>query len=171
MAYEKNEPADVREVQEYLRCLSRVYPAIPPLAVDGIYGSETAEAVRAFQQGSGLPVTGETDADTWVNLRREWQRETATDLPPCPLAVFPAGDGVWETGDTGDGISVLQLVLGSLAGCLPGLLPAEATGVFDEATAAAVKAAQTIFGLEPTGRVDRRTWDRLAATHNTYVGG
>ena len=37
------------------------YPAIPRVAVDGIYGPLTAEAVRTFQSIFGLPATGVVD--------------------------------------------------------------------------------------------------------------
>jgi peptidoglycan hydrolase-like protein with peptidoglycan-binding domain len=32
--------------------------------LDGLYGAKTAKAVRAFQKASGLPQTGEADAQT-----------------------------------------------------------------------------------------------------------
>lgn len=41
-----------------------------PIGVDGDYGLGTADAVRAFQTDSNLPVTGEIDAETWPVLLR-----------------------------------------------------------------------------------------------------
>jgi peptidoglycan hydrolase-like protein with peptidoglycan-binding domain len=36
--------------------------------VDGRYGNDTYDAVRAFQEDQGLPVTGEVGPDTWAAL-------------------------------------------------------------------------------------------------------
>ena len=40
------------------------------VAIDGAFGPGTASAVRDFQTGSGLPVTGQLDAATWPVLLR-----------------------------------------------------------------------------------------------------
>lgn len=58
----------VRQLQEQLRAVASVYTAIPTIAVDGIYGPATAEAVRVFQSVFGLPQTGVTDFATWYKL-------------------------------------------------------------------------------------------------------
>lgn len=59
---------DVRLMQEYLTRISASYPEIPAPNPDGIYGSATEEAVRAFQQRFYLPVTGVIDVRTWEQI-------------------------------------------------------------------------------------------------------
>ena len=39
------------------------------LAIDGIFGPQTARAVRKFQELNGLPVTGQIDADDWAIIK------------------------------------------------------------------------------------------------------
>ena len=39
-----------------------------PTDVDGAFGGKTEEAVKAFQQANGLPVTGQVDTATWRKL-------------------------------------------------------------------------------------------------------
>ena len=51
----------VRQIQEQLNVVAEAYPLIPKIAVDGIYGPATAEAVRVFQSVFGLPQTGVVD--------------------------------------------------------------------------------------------------------------
>lgn len=58
----------VQQMQEQLNRISDNYPAIPKIAADGIYGSQTAEAVRIFQQIFNLPQTGVTDYATWYKI-------------------------------------------------------------------------------------------------------
>lgn len=60
----------VRQLQQQLNRIAQNYPAIPTLVADGIYGSQTAEAVRTFQQIFGLPPTGVTDFATWYAISR-----------------------------------------------------------------------------------------------------
>ncbi|HEX2130733.1 MAG TPA: peptidoglycan-binding protein [Actinophytocola sp.] len=45
-----------------------------PTEVDGVYGPATAQAVRDFQAGNGLAVTGEVSADTWPALAATTRR-------------------------------------------------------------------------------------------------
>jgi len=59
---------DVRTIQEQLNRIAQVYTAIPRLTVDGIYGQQTAEAVRSFQRIFSLPVTGVVDKATWYRI-------------------------------------------------------------------------------------------------------
>lgn len=56
---------DVATIQEYLAYIATVYPAIPAPTVTGVYGMETVQAVEAFQQQFGLPVTGTVGVTTW----------------------------------------------------------------------------------------------------------
>ena len=58
----------VRTLQNQLNRIARNYPAIPTVTVDGIYGPNTAEAVRTFQEIFDLPPTGITDYPTWYEI-------------------------------------------------------------------------------------------------------
>ncbi|MDD6212187.1 MAG: peptidoglycan-binding protein [Clostridiales bacterium] len=58
----------VYQLQEQLNTIAANYPAIPTVAVDGIYGEGTQEAVRTFQSVFGLPATGITDYNTWFKI-------------------------------------------------------------------------------------------------------
>lgn len=58
----------VRQLQTQLNRIARNYPAIPTVTADGIYGPETAEAIRIFQGIFGLPQTGVTDYATWYEV-------------------------------------------------------------------------------------------------------
>ena len=58
----------VRQIQEQLNVVAEAYPLIPKIAVDGIYGPATAEAIRVFQSVFGLPQTGVVDYRTWYKI-------------------------------------------------------------------------------------------------------
>ena len=59
----------VRQMQEQLNAIAQSYPALPKIAVDGIYGEDTQNAVREFQKVFGLPVTGVVDYPTWYEIQ------------------------------------------------------------------------------------------------------
>lgn len=58
----------VSQLQEQLNAISNGYPAIPKIAVDGIYGPKTEAAVKKFQSVFNLPVTGVVDYPTWYKI-------------------------------------------------------------------------------------------------------
>lgn len=58
----------VRQLQEQINRISKDYPYVPAVAVDGVYGQATADAVRRFQNVFGLPQTGVTDYPTWYKI-------------------------------------------------------------------------------------------------------
>lgn len=57
----------VAQLQLVLRGLAGAYP-IPPVPLDGCFGAETEEALKAFQRIAGLPRTGCADRKTWRAL-------------------------------------------------------------------------------------------------------
>lgn len=59
----------VRQIQEQLNRISQSYPAVPKVNADGIYGSQTAEAVRIFQNVFGLSQTGIVNYSTWYKIQ------------------------------------------------------------------------------------------------------
>lgn len=59
----------VRQMQDQLNTIAEVYTAIPTIAVDGIFGEGTQNAVREFQRVFGLPQTGIVDYPTWYKIQ------------------------------------------------------------------------------------------------------
>lgn len=55
-------------IQEQINRIARNYPAIPTITVDGIYGNNTANAVRVFQGIFNLPQSGIVDYPTWYKI-------------------------------------------------------------------------------------------------------
>ena len=65
---EGNRGEKVRLLQYMLAVLAEYIPEISSVTVDGIYGPNTAAAVRAAQRWLGLPVTGSVDEITWDEI-------------------------------------------------------------------------------------------------------
>lgn len=54
--------------QALLMALGDVYGSIPSPSMSGILDDATADALSAFQQLTGLPMTGQVDKQTWKHL-------------------------------------------------------------------------------------------------------
>ena len=69
----------VEHLQYLLRVLSAYIPQIPTVAVDGIFGPATRQAVIAAQRRFGLPQTGIVNAETWDEIYDQFSGiETST---------------------------------------------------------------------------------------------
>lgn len=61
---------DVRTIQTQLNSISNNYPAIQKVRVDGIFGSQTRNAVLTFQEIFNIPVSGIVDFSTWYEISK-----------------------------------------------------------------------------------------------------
>lgn len=84
---------DVRQLQEMLAELSTVYPQIPRITPDGIFGPQTREAVLAAQRLFGLPQTGAVGSPTWYEIASQYltivngSKVAEGQYPGVPLSV------------------------------------------------------------------------------------
>lgn len=60
----------VKTIQTQLNRIAENYPAIPKLAVDGIYGPKTENSVEIFQGIFNCPKTGIVNKGTWYTISR-----------------------------------------------------------------------------------------------------
>ncbi len=161
----------IRDLQRFLRRIQRAQGHPQPLTPDGIYGPETRQAVRDFQQRNGLPITGTVNYSVWTLIYAQYLALTLGDTLPAEAAFFPPGqNGALSPGDKGAAVFALQLMLGAAAPHFADIPLLPLTGEYDSATAEAVRRAQTIFQLTPTGVTDRRTWEALSLLHNSFFG-
>ena len=63
----------IRSLQTMLRTIAAVVPGQKNVMPDGIYGSQTAEAVRSFQRRMGLNPTGVVDQATHELIVLEYE--------------------------------------------------------------------------------------------------
>ncbi len=149
----------IYEIQTYLYSISLFNDKIPQVIPDGVYGKDTAEAVKAFQREYGLPETGNTDPATWrkiVNVYRAY-----IHAAPAPFHVFPSAGYVVKNGDHGELIYVIQAMLNDIGSSYDNFPETKVCGDYDVPTAEAVKQFQKKVGLPQTGRVDSATWNML----------
>ena len=168
-----NEREAVRNLQRYLRTLSYFDERIPDVPIDGIYDSATEEGVRAFQSIYSLPVTGRVDAATWERLYERYLEERALRDAPARISHFPRlpENYTVELGEQQFLVQIIQHALAELDVVYNWGFELPLTGIYDETTAAAVRAFQEKNRLLPTGGVDRATWNALANAYNAQFAG
>lgn len=152
----------VRQIQTYLRELEAALGVRPKLSVDGVYGDETRESVRAFQRREGLTETGEVDAETFEKLYAAYF--SASLLSSKESLLIPAVAFPLRMGDSGSYIRILQSVLGEILGeRIPG------DGFYGRATENGVRAAEARYGMTPSGSVTRLLWLKMANDYAAAV--
>ena len=159
----------VSSLQYMLGELSYAHEQLPFVAVDGVFGEQTLEAVMTFQREFALPVTGRVDQRTWdeiVHHYRAWERERAH---PRPLRVCPPRPFQVEPGEQDDALAVAQTVFSLLSGVLDGIVPQGAGNYLDEASVRNTCWLQGVAGMEHTGVLDRFTWNMLARLYDLFV--
>lgn len=153
-------------IQTSLNRISQNYPAIPKIpAVDGIYGSRTEAAVRAFQQIFNLNPDGIVGPATWYAIVRIYTAVTRLSELRSQgqrfYAISWTAPNALQQGSNGDKVRQLQYMLSVLSEYIPSIPPLTIDGIFGSATRAAVLAAQRRFRLPETGIVDPVTWDEI----------
>ena len=156
----------VRTKQVQLNRISRNYPSIPTIApVDGVFGQETDDAVREFQQIFKLTADGIIGKATWYRiayLYNSVKRLSELDSEGISLdEVAQQFPSLLSPGDTGDEVRMIQYYLQVVAAYYDTVPPLTTTGVYDDATYQAVMAFQRTFGLTPDGIMGQQTWNEL----------
>ena len=109
---------------------------------DGIYGGNTAAAVKAFQNDEGMTATGMVNGDTLSRITSEYAAKS--------------GKSMLAPGDSGKKVIRLQNKL-----LLHGYDPGSVDGVYGEGTEEAVREFQEEQHLDKTGIADDAVLDRL----------
>ena len=80
----------VSALQYFLSILSTVGYSIPALAIDGIYGPATRQAVADAQEALGLPVTGAVDASTSQTIYEAYKTAATALRGDLTLPIYPS---------------------------------------------------------------------------------
>lgn len=160
----------VRIMQYFLSAVANFNEMIPPITVDGFFGSATREAVIAFQKAYGLSPDGVVGETTWNALWRSYQGivDTLENVANIPV---PYPGSPLSQGDRGEDVETLQNYLRVISDYFPSVPKIPATGYFGEDTKNTVRIFQSIFGLEVDGIVGENTWNAVASLYEDVTTG
>ena len=138
----------VRSLQYMLRRLAGKYNFLPQLALDGIFGERTLEAVMLFQRELAPPVTGVVDQRTWDAIRDAWINLERESAPPRTLRIFPGEGYQVQPGMSGASMILPQTMFQLLRQRLEGIAEGDADGVHGDASVQNTLWLQNLAQLE-----------------------
>lgn len=165
---------NVRILQTELNRIARNYPAIPKIAKEnGIFGVDTTESVRKFQEIFSLPKTGEVDKSTWYKIKQYYNgvkglADLSSEGISVAEATVPFANEV-SAGMSGIPVTTVQYYLSIIAYFNGALEPVPRSGTFGPETVAAVERFQEFYGLPVTGIVDNATWNTITKIYTETV--
>ena len=165
---------NVRILQTELNRIARNYPAIPKIEKEnGIFGVDTTESVRKFQEIFSLPQTGEVDKSTWYKIKQYYNgvkglADLSSEGISVAEATVPFANEV-SAGMSGIPVTTVQYYLSIIAYFNGALEPVPRSGTFGPETVAAVERFQEFYGLPVTGIVDNATWNTITKIYTETV--
>ena len=164
--------SEVYELQYLLSFIGAYSEEIPQISIDGVFGSATADAVRAFQRSYGISETGDVTYPTWDQLYRAY----LGILDSLPSGYFdsttlPYPGSVLRAGSTGQYVEALQNYLNYIGNTYTQIPEIRVDGSYGPATENAVRAYQGIFGLTQSGIVSSQLWNSITSTYRDLYDG
>ena len=159
----------IRSLQYMLNQLAIHNDVLTRLAVDGIFGERTLEAVMVFQRENNLPVTGVVDLTTWNAIRDAYVHvELMYGFPPA-LNVLPCGTYTAVEGQECEVLRIVQAMFGSLNTVMTNFSPCAVNCCNDGETYKNIQEVQRLAGLPVTGTLDRSTWAYMVQLYQALV--
>ena len=160
-------------LQRQLNRITKDYPFLGLLTVDGIFGSRMTETVKRFQKQFNLTADGVVGRQTWYKISYIYVsvKDLAELTSEGETAAGTLSDGTWgdtvlRVGSSGSAVEQLQFWLKIARTVYPSLNTLTVDGKFGAGTAAAVRRFQSYFGLTSDGVVGRTTWNKLYEVYN-----
>jgi len=156
---------DVLYVQRIINAIRSRYPQLPFLTEDGVYGTGTQEAVRIFQNLSGISADGIVGRVTWNALNNAYNNTSSSCIPTrnYPGTALRIGSG-------GSNVLYIQQLLNTIRNSYTDIPSLSEDGIFGSVTQSAVRTFQRIFGLDADGIVGRITWNRINDVYSGVCG-
>ena len=152
----------IRSLQTMLQVIAVHDPSHVALIPDGIYGSETIQAVATFQRKHALPVTGITDQITWEAIVAVYEPALVELDAASPIEVVWNPKQTVSKGEQHPNLYLAQGMLAVLSDAYHSVGQPSRSGILDEITADALSSFQMLSGLPMTGNLDRMTWKHLS---------
>lgn len=174
---EGDEGDDVKNLQNMLMGIVHIYPKMPVITLNGIYDSQTRNAVRSFQSMMGISDTGIMDKNTYEKLKVIYDKKDqikaieridfSNNVSNNNLNMgSDLSYNVLKEGSKGRYVYRLQEYLRRVSLVNQNIPNIALDGIFGSETKKAVMSFQKEYGLEVTGIVDDEMWDKL---YNEYI--
>lgn len=168
---------NVEDLQKMLVDIVNLYPSLPIVTIDGVFGSSTKSAIIEFQKLNSIPVTGIVDDMTWDKLRlihtknvsfsskkiesRVTDNSVKTRNLTNGIDYLDKSNNIISEGSQGEYVKILQKYINIMALRYNTIANLTVDGIFGIKTKASVKEFQKLFHLNEDGIVNQETWEIL----------
>lgn len=162
----------IRNIQYFLNYLSEFYSQIPQVDIDGVFGVQTENSVKAFQRLFEIPITGTVDLTTYDLLYRTY----LGFIESIPFKyfdgkIYPYPGIPLRLGSESELVRLLQEYLNYISQFFVQIPSVSPTGYFGQRTEEAVITFQRINGIEPNGTVGAATWNAITSLYgDLFIG-
>lgn len=165
---------EVQLLQAQLNRISDNYPAIPKIQeVNGTFGVDTENAVKAFQRIFNLTPDGIVGKATWYKIKYIYNgvknlSELASEgLTLDEISVpFPI---LLQEGERGDPVRAIQYYLNVIAYFYPEIPSITIDGIYGPETKNAVMKLQELYGITQDGIIGRDTWSAILNAYQSIL--
>ena len=156
----------IRELQQFLFGISHYNVRIPVIIPDGIYGAETAGAIKIFQQEYGLMPTGEVDRYTWDKLADVHREIFINIIRPDAFRK----NSLLIPGSAGPVVYLVKVMLNTISDRYDNIPPLGLTGIYDEPTEKSVNMFKEVTGDRNNYEgIDAELWNEIVSAFNKLV--
>ncbi len=149
-----------KEIQKYLHYISdTLHSEIPLVAIDGVFGNETKEAVMVYQEIKSLPVSGIVDYNTFTFLYDDYLK--TQKIINCDDIFIDIKNFPLSRNDRGIEVAILNLLLNELKTTHSDIPDIRINDYFSKETEEGVRILQNIFLFPVDGLVDIDMYDRM----------
>ena len=148
----------IKEIQKFLYVISdKVNTEVPRISIDGIYGEETENAVKTFQDLYGIIPTGIVDRITFDLLFKLYNENSfSTDKSYIDENLFPV-----KVGSQGNHVLNIHLLMLELREKYKDIGNILKSTYFSEESKRVTQQLQKIFRYIETGVVDYQFYQRM----------
>lgn len=156
------------KLQTYLRAQKFLDENAPYVPIDGIFDTETQNALIEFQRKNGLTPNGIANKETWDLLYMQYEEILKSTSLPSPIIPFPSypRDYTIKRGEKSFLVATVQYMLNEISIIYNTFEPPAITGEYNEDTENYIRAFQERNLLNISGEVDRTTWEYLSRIYN-----
>ena len=159
----------IHNLQVFLRLIAGKYTDIPSVIPDGVYGDNTKDAVRVFQEKTGLMPTGETDNSTWNKIVETYFEIESEINAPFVSGIYPENGFREDYNSYSPTVYIVQTMLASLSQRFNNIPEPQLSGVIDYRTTESINSVKILSGLNPDGNINKIFWEYLSAIYSVFV--
>lgn len=159
----------VYNMQHFLRVIGQTYNDFRPPIPDGIFGTQTEDAVKGFQKRYDMPVTGAVNNDTWDKIIEIYRGALIVTQPQCGTVLFPRGEHVIEQGDVSAFHYPIQAAMYVISGYYDNISGFDISDTHAGEVIKTVKQLQRVFGIEDNGNICANCWRHISRIYENII--